>query len=379
MIGIGQEEALTTSRDEPLVSVVMSVFNCEPFLTESVSSVLDQSLTDLEMIIINDGSTDGSGRILDVFKNKDSRVTVYHQENRGLIASLNRGCALARGKYIARMDADDAAVKERLQVQIEFMENHPEVAVLGGAIEWMDTTGKPLLRCFHPFTDREIKAALNRGDCPFSHPTVVMRKKVLAAVKGYRATMVDAEDYDLWLRIADRWQLANLETVVLKYRVHPNQVSVRKCRQQALSNLAARIAASYRRKGQADPFDSGIDISATTLARFGVSESKQQTTVVRGSLSSIRSMCEAGEYAAANAEINEVLRTSDLRLIDGPEIADLRLLAARVQWHRKEVARSILSVGQAVLARPKILGRPIKPLLRKAGLVAAPGERIARL
>jgi glycosyltransferase involved in cell wall biosynthesis len=362
-----------------LVSVVMSVFNGERFLREAVSSILEQSLQQFEFIIIDDGSTDCSAQILDSFQNSDPRVAVYHQENRGLIASLNRGCALARGKYIARMDADDIAVRDRLQLQVDFMDKHREVGVLGGAIEWIDTAGKSLLKCQHPIKDRDIKQALNRGDCPFSHPTVLMQKEVLDSVTGYRMAMVHAEDYDLWLRIADRFQLANLDTVVLKYRVHPNQVSVRRCRQQAISNLAARIAASERRNGNPDPFDSAEDITSKVLIRFGVSEAKQQTAVVRGCISCISSMCEAGEYEIALNEISEVLRSSDLKLVDSPEMADLRLLAARLYWHQSKFAKSILCAGHAVIARPKILGRPLKSLMRRFGLAEPAGETITKV
>ena len=365
-------------QDRPLVSVVMSVFNVERFLHEAVLSILDQSLPDFEFIIIDDGSTDGSGKILDASQNNDSRVVVYHQENKGLIFSLNRGCALARGKYIARMDADDVATKNRLRWQVDFMESHRDVGVLGGAIEWIDATGKSLLRCRLPITDRDIKSALYRGDCPFSHPTVLMRKEVLDSVAGYRKSMVHAEDYDLWLRIADRYQLANLEEVVLKYRVHSSQVSIRRCRQQALSNLAARIAATSRKNGKPDPFDSIVDITPELLSGFGVSEAKQQTTVVRGALSCIRSMCEAGEYATALTEMHEVLRSYDVRLVASPEMADLRLLAARVYWHEGKATKSILSAGHALLARPKIIGRPLKALMRRIGLADVPGEIITK-
>ena len=128
----------------PIVSVVMSVLNGERFLREAVESILDQSLREFEFIIINDGSTDFSGSILDSYQHKDPRLRVVHQENMGLVESLNRGCGLARGKYIARMDADDIAIQDRLRWQADFMETHPEVGVVGGAVEVIDTTGRSL-------------------------------------------------------------------------------------------------------------------------------------------------------------------------------------------------------------------------------------------
>jgi glycosyltransferase involved in cell wall biosynthesis len=351
----------------------MSVFNGQRFLTEAIDSILNQSLQDFEFVIIDDGSTDNSGQILDSYQNSDSRVAIYHQQNYGLTASLNRGCALSRGEYIARMDADDVALRDRLMRQVEFMENHPRIAVLGGAVECIDGTGKSLFRYRFPLRDDEIKIALRRGDCPLAHPAVLMRRNALASLAGYREAMVHAEDYDLWLRVADRFELANLETVLLKYRVHPNQLSIRKWRQQALSNLAARSAAILRRNGKPDPFDSGSEITLELLARLGVSAAKLQTTVARGCLSFISSMCDAGEYKVAFEGISEIYRSCELELVDTPEIADLHLLTSRLYWRQRRFARSMLSVGKALIARPKILGRPVKPLMRRLRLADAQG------
>src|SRR5262245_27130869 len=159
----------------PIVSVVMSVLNGEPFLREAVESILGQTFGDFEFIVIDDGSTDASADILDSYQRNDARVRVYHQENKGLVESLNRGCGLARGKYIARMDADDIATKERLMWQVEFVEKHPEVGVVGGAIEVINASGKSSVTHRYPLKNSDIYQALLRGDCPLVHPTVVMR------------------------------------------------------------------------------------------------------------------------------------------------------------------------------------------------------------
>jgi hypothetical protein len=145
-IGCGPKGRLRRSANLPMtnptVSVVMSVFNGEPYLHEALESILNQTFRDFEFIIINDGSTDGSATVLESYRKSDSRLRVYHQENRGVGESLNRGCGLAQGKYIARMDADDIATSGRLMRQVEFMEGHPEVDVVGGAVEFIDATGK---------------------------------------------------------------------------------------------------------------------------------------------------------------------------------------------------------------------------------------------
>jgi len=352
-----------------MVSVVMSVLNCARFLSEAVESILEQSFREFEFIVIDDGSTDGSGSILDSYGRRDPRVRVYHQQNRGMADSWNRGCGLAQGKYIARMDGDDIALPKRLMWQVEFMEKHPEVAVLGGAVDVINARGELLVTYPNPIGDREIKSALLRR-CALWHPTVLMRKEVLVSVAGYRKAAVDAEDYDLWLRIADHFQLANLEAVVLKYRVHPWQLSVRKCRQQALSMLAARAAASSRRDGNPDPLESVGETTPAVLASLGVTESAQQVILARECLRWITILCRASEYSAALNMVTDVFRSSDWKGAERRVISELRILAARLYWHDRRFVRSALNAGHAVMKRPIILGRPLKPFLRWWNTVA---------
>ena len=360
----GELDAATT----PVVSVVMSVLNGERFLREAVDSILSQTFSDFELIIINDGSTDDTADILDAYQHADPRVRVVHQANHGLVASLNHGCGLARGKYIARMDADDIAVPDRLMRQGRFMEEHPEVAVVGGSVEVINGAGKSLVTYHNATKDSEIQSSLFRGS-PFWHPSVLMRKEAFAAVGGYRKIVVDAEDYDLWLRIAERYQLANLEQVVLKYRRHPGQVSVRKCRQQALSSKAAIAAARSRRNGGPDLLDAAEEITQETLAALGVSSNIQETYLARLYVSCIDNMSDAGEYAAA-LETIETVQSFDWKHAETAVIADFRLSAARLYWRRKRFAKSILTVGHAFLTRPIMLGRPFKGLLHRMRLAA---------
>jgi glycosyltransferase involved in cell wall biosynthesis len=347
----------------PTVSVVMSVFNGRQFLREAMESILDQSFREFEFIVIDDGSTDGSGAVLDSYQRSDPRVRILHQENRGLIESLNRGCRLARCEYIARMDADDIAIRDRLRWQVDFMEKHPEVGVLGGAVEFINAVGKSTHVCFTPTEDSEIKSSLLR-DCVIVHPTVLMRKDAFELAGGYRRVVVEAEDYDLWLRIADCFQLANLGTVVLKYRHHPFQISVRNRRQQALSSLAAQTAVMARRNGEPDPLDSVEEITPAVLVRLGVSEAVQQANLCRICLGRIGSMYDAGEYSSALNLTTEILRSPDWRHAEKWVIADLYLFAARLYWREGKLWRSIFATGYAIITRPITLGRPFKALLR---------------
>jgi hypothetical protein len=350
-----------------MVSVVMSVFNGERFLREAVESILDQSFHELEFIVVDDGSTDRSATILDYYQQADARVKVYHEVHRGLIESLNRGCSLAGGKYIARMDADDVASKDRLMMQVDFMEAHPQIGVLGGAVEWIDATGKSLGIHMHPVEDREIKPALLHR-CVLWHPTVVLRREAFVWAGGYRSIFVDAEDCDLWLRIAEHFQLANLEAVVLKYRIHPYQVSMRKRRQQAICSLAAQAAAISRRNGNPDPLNGVKEITPVVLAALGVTEAKQQATLASDWGWWIQSLFAAGQDDMALKSALEMLRF-DWHYAERRQISNVHLIVARLYWRRKRFLSSFLATGRAVLMRPVVAGRPLRSALRRLELV----------
>jgi len=354
---------------EPIVSVLMCVYNGEQFLSEAVDSILAQSFSDFEFIIINDGSTDNTRKILDEYQGADLRIKVYHQENRGLTVSLNTGIGLSKGKYIARMDADDIALIDRLLQQVRFMETHPDVAVVGGNVDIINVTGAKMgVYCF-PSNDHDIKTKLLSGDCPICHPTVLMRTEALRSIGGYRRSVVDAEDYDLWLRMADRFQLANLpDTTVLKYRRHPGQVSVYKCRQQALSNLAARTAAVLRKNNHQDPLDSIETVTPSILTKLGLNEAEQKAAVSWGYVTRIRSMVNADELAIAHNSLTDLLSSDDWKYAKNWMVADLHLLAARLYWRQRHAVKSIFYVCLALTTRPIILIRPLKPLLQKLGL-----------
>jgi glycosyltransferase involved in cell wall biosynthesis len=347
----------------PIASVVMSVFNGERFLREAVESILQQSLRDFEFIIVDDGSTDQSVAILDSYQTDDPRVKVYRREHSGLIESLNQGCSLAQSKYIARMDADDIASNDRLRAQIAFLDVHPEIGVVGGAVEWIDASGNSLGTHRYPAEDQQIKAALLEGSALW-HPTVVIRREAFVLAGGYRSVAVDAEDYDLWVRIADHFQLANLEAVVLKYRIHPSQVSIRKTEQQTLSMLAVQVAASSRRNGLPDPLNSVKTVTREALAAMGVTKARQQNKLASYRRDWVRNMYTAGEYPAALKAALEILR-SDLQFVERRVIADLYLLVAQLWWRQKRFTRSFLAIGRAIITSPAVAARLLDIVFRR--------------
>lgn len=347
----------------PLVSVVMSVFNGERFLREAVESILDQGFRELEFIIIDDGSTDASASILDSYRKQDARAKVYHRPHSGLIESLNIGSALAKGKYIARMDADDVSCKERLEWQLSYMEAEPDIGVLGGAVEFIDSRGRSFGAHRNPVEDHLIKAAL-LDRCAFWHPTIVLRRELLARAGGYRHVVVDAEDYDLWLRLAEHVQLANLDEVVLKYRVHSQQVSVRKRARQTLSILAAQLAATARKNGLRDPLNDLREITPAVLSTLGLPQAELRNVIVSDYWHWVRNLRLAGEYSAALEAAQEVLR-SNLAGVARWQVADLHITVAQLLWRERRFLSAQIWMLRAVLVWPLVAARPFKFLQRR--------------
>lgn len=352
---------------QPLVSVVMVACNVDRFLGEAIESILGQTFREFEFIIVDFGSTDNTKSIISKYVAGDNRVKFHEIPHCGLAEARNAACSLAQTKYIAVMDADDVSVPNRLAWEADFLEKHPEVGVLGGAVEWIDATGRALISWGNPLGDSEIQSALLEC-CPLWQPTVLMRRDAFVAVGGYRPPFASAEDYDMWLRMAERFQIANLKQVVVKYRIHPFQLSMRKQTQQTLGVLAARVAASSRRNGIPDPLDSVREITPEGLVALGVTQAEQQRELFSERGRWIHNMCMAGEYPVAFEATLEMLRSKS-DYIEPRQVADLRLLLARLYWKQGRVCRSCVSIARALLLRPVMVGRPIKTLLRHAHLL----------
>jgi hypothetical protein len=204
------------------VSVVMTVYNGEQFLRPAVDSILQQTWPDFELIVVDDGSTDSTGQILDKYAQSDRRVRVLHQTRAGISASSNCGCALAEGDYIARLDHDDLSLPERLARQVDFMDAHPSVGACGTWTRIIGGTKDTVWR--YPCEDSEIRCRLLFGSV-LVHSSSMLRKAVLAQIGGYRPDFVMAQDYDLWSRMAMVAELANLPEALTVYRVHPAGIS----------------------------------------------------------------------------------------------------------------------------------------------------------
>lgn len=233
-----------------MISVIMSVYNGERYLEEAIESILAQTLRDFEFLIVNDGSTDKSVKILAGAVSRDVRIRIItNPSNIGLTRSLNKAFAEARGTLIARMDADDVALPERFEKQVAFLQNNPEVGVVGTAYRFINEGGetvgdgeKAILT-----DNRSIQRALIRFN-PFLHSSVMIRKGLLDRVGGYDERYKKAQDYDLWMRLAPLCKFANLSDVLMKKRFTADMISYAQERKQIKSAIRIRFKALQRRQ-----------------------------------------------------------------------------------------------------------------------------------
>ncbi|NJO41926.1 MAG: glycosyltransferase [Cyanobacteria bacterium CRU_2_1] len=212
----------------PMISVLMPVYNAERYLAQAIESILSQTFSDFEFLIVNDGSTDRSLDWLQHFADRDPRIRLISRPNTGYVQALNEMLQLAQGEYIARMDADDIALPDRFRQQIEFLHHHPSVVCVGGAHEIVDHQGRLLTRLQLPLANAEIQREALAGHGSICHPCAMMRRSAVLAIGGYDERLMPAEDLDLWLRLGEMGELANLPETVLKYRLHLNSVSEKK-------------------------------------------------------------------------------------------------------------------------------------------------------
>lgn len=220
--------------DKPLVSVVLSVFNGEKYLSEAIDSILTQSYKNFEFIIINDGSTDSSLEIIRSYN--DKRIIIISRENKGLIESLNEGIRKARGKYIVRMDADDISLIRRLEKQVTFMEDNPNIGMSGSDVLIFKDSLKISIWNV-PKSDTVIKSELLFSS-PFAHPSVIINRELIFKHHlFYDSDFLHAEDFELWTRVAKVTKMENISEILLKYRLLEDSIT-----REANKNIDKRYA-----------------------------------------------------------------------------------------------------------------------------------------
>lgn len=238
----------------PVVSVLMAVYNSERYLGQAVESILNQTLRELELIVLDDGSTDRSLAILQDYAAQDSRIRLHHQRNCGIPQTRNRLLALAAAELIAVMDSDDVALPQRLARQVMFLQQQPQVVCLGSAFELIDAQNRRITTLPVPLADAEIQRQILAGHAAIFQPCAMMRRTAVRQVGGYNPAMTQAEDLDLWLRLGEVGELANLPEALVQYRLHADSVSERDCALQRQKALSA-CQQAWSRRGVSGQFE----------------------------------------------------------------------------------------------------------------------------
>ena len=214
----------TAPGDPPRVTVLMSVYNGEKHLRQAVESILAQTFTDFEFLIINDGSTDGTRDILQSYT--DERLRILDQDNRGLVRSLNTGLRLARGQYVARMDADDVSHPTRLELQIQVLDSNPNIHLVAAFCRLIDRDGR-LLDRGETETDGIYSLWILQFRNVYVHGSVTYRRRPVVDLHGYSKECLHAEDYDLWLRMTSADSAVIIPTYLYDLRIWPDSISQR--------------------------------------------------------------------------------------------------------------------------------------------------------
>jgi hypothetical protein len=256
--------------DAPAVSVTMDVCNGAPFLNEALESLAAQTFGDFEIVLCAHGTTEEAGELIRCWQARDDRLRVIRADRTSLSRAHNIAAKAARGAFLARLDADDVALPDRLRIQYRMLKENPRLALLGSAAEIMDKRGRKLCIVRNGRTDGEIRDQLRRS-CPFVHSSVMMRADAFWRVGGYRQGLNLSEDYDLYARILDFAEGANLPEPLLRYRIHTNSLTSQQPNRMAITNFCVRAATIARRQGRPEPFINGIPNVRRAREIFGLS------------------------------------------------------------------------------------------------------------
>lgn len=235
------------------ISVLMPVYNGASTLAQAIESILIQELPSFEFLIIDDCSTDNSADVIRQYAAQDPRINAhFHSVNQGLAATLNEGLNLVKGEFVARMDQDDESLRQRLQIQQDFLQQHPQVAVVGSYAYYMGKEAEKSqteIGLPHandklvtlPTDSDTIKSTLPSYNCLY-HPAVMLRREAILQLGGYRAAFKNAEDYDLWLRASKQFELANIPQPLLRYRFSLSGMTLSRKWEQLYFVYLAQIA-----------------------------------------------------------------------------------------------------------------------------------------
>lgn len=215
---------MTNSINKPLVSFILPVYNAAAYLPETLDSILRQTYVNFEILAINDGSSDGSLNILQTYAERDARIKVTNQKNKGLVKTLNESIKKAEGEYIARIDADDPSFESRIQLQMELFQKNDSLVLIGGGFEIIDKNGYFNETIHTPTRHEDILRTMMLRN-PFGHAGVMFKKTAFTEAGGYSGNKGPTEDYDLWVRLSQLGTVANLPLPVYRYRILEDGIS----------------------------------------------------------------------------------------------------------------------------------------------------------
>jgi len=326
--------------------VLLPVRNGEDYLEAAIASIRQQTFGDWKLVVVDDGSPDATRSIIDRHVRGDPRVEARPNAGAGLIDALNTGLAAA-APLVARMDADDVAHPDRLKRQIVAFESRPDLVALGGQVRCIDAKGGALGAWRYPVGVDVCRERLQFSS-PLCHPAVMMRADAVRRLCGYRRPYRHAEDYDLWLRLAEVGEIDNLGDMLLDYRVHSTSVTSQNSHIQAMNAALARLAANDRARGEADPTPESGWIGETVeevCDNHGLSGSARQ----RGVLAYWRALVLSGGVRNLDVLLKFRERLSDLAVCaaqtgESEAFASLALRAAYLAGK----ARSPLAAAQCL-------------------------------
>lgn len=272
----------------PLVSVLITVFNDELHIEQAVRSILDQTFQDFEIIIVNDGSTDQTASILQQLADKDRRIRIVDQPNMGTAAAANKGLENCTGKYIARLDSDDMSYPNRLKTEVDFLEAHPEIGLVGGGCHISDNTGR-IIGVRNIKTRNPFKTLQRR--CIYQQSDVMFRRSILDKIASpiYRDKL-KAEDYDLWLRISEVTKIAKLNEVLGVWKLNGGGYTLSRENEQIEAVKWIKKMAALRRAGQEDGYEQFIPRAKTIPHRTGIRKYEYDKKVAQVLLKELRTV-----------------------------------------------------------------------------------------
>lgn len=336
----------------PRISVLMSIYNGEQYLREAIESILGQVFSDFDFIIVDDGSMDSSLKIAQRYAQEDARIQIIkNAHNIGLSASLNKALQAAQGEFIARMDADDVSLPHRLEEQAKFMDEHPEIDVLGTGFTFIDEAGNHLRSTVFSSNSDILRWNLLFFN-PIAHPSAMMRSATIRKLGGYSIEVANAQDYELWTRVSLMGRLANLEEIHMLLRLHEARVT-------------------YKHRAQ--------QISFTNDAKQKYLRALLKRNIPTGAVADLRQKSTTARHAAMTAAV--ILDYCNHCSKDTPAPVTLQILGPALEKTARKIGRFIVypATWGIVFRLCALLFRFVVIWFRtKAGLLPRMFERLLR-